>query len=467
MQKTYLFYDIETSGLNKCFDQVLQFAAIRTDLELNELERHEILIKLNPDTVPSPQAILVHQLTFEQLKMGMCEYEAMREIHQLFNTPGTITVGYNTLGFDDEFLRFSFYRNLLTPYTHQYANNCSRMDLYPITAMYYLFKPSGITWPKIAEKTTLKLEHLSLHNKLANGKAHDAMTDVEATLALARLLRKAREMWDYLCGYFDKKIDLERLAKLTFVFGEYRQALLVDGSFGVEKFYQCPVLGLGMHNHYKNQSLWLPLDSPSLVETALDSIPKTTFIYRKRFAEQPLLLPLSKRFDKYLSDNRRELIASNVDWLQRNPQILSEIVRYHKEYKYPEVPNLDVDAALYQNGFLKDTELQLCNCFHLASLPEKVELIKRFTNPSLRNQAIRVLGRNYPEVLSDNYHQEFINYLNKIKSGGVIIDYRSSVHASPEVVLAEIKQLQDMGNLSTLQFNLLEGLSKNLSFENF
>ena len=264
MQKTYLFYDIETSGLNKCFDQALQFAAIRTDLELNELERHEVLIKLNPDTVPSPQAILVHQLTFEQLKTGMCEYEAMREIHQLFNTPGTITVGYNTLGFDDEFLRFSFYRNLLTPYTHQYANNCSRMDLYPITVMYYLFKPDGVIWPKIAEKTTLKLEHLSSCNKLANGRAHDAMADVVATLALARLLRQEREMWGYLCGYFDKKTDLERLAKLT------SHALLVDGSFGAEKFYQRPVLGLGMHNHYKNQSLWLQLDSPRLVETTLD-----------------------------------------------------------------------------------------------------------------------------------------------------------------------------------------------------
>lgn len=96
MQNSYLFYDIETSGLNPCFDQVLQFAAIRTDLELNEIARHEILIKLNPDTVPSPQAFLVHQLEFAQFTTGMCEYEAISKIHKLFNTPGTITIGYNT-----------------------------------------------------------------------------------------------------------------------------------------------------------------------------------------------------------------------------------------------------------------------------------------------------------------------------------------------------------------------------------
>jgi exodeoxyribonuclease-1 len=456
MQNTYLFYDIETSGLNKCFDQVLQFAAIRTDLELNELERHEILIKLNPDVVPSPQAILVHQLTLKQLETGMCEYEAMCEIHQLFNTPGTITIGYNTLGFDDEFLRFSFYRNLLTPYTHQYANNCSRMDLYPVTTMYYLFKPEGIIWPKISGKPTLKLEHLSAHNKLANGKAHEAMTDVEAALMLARLLYKEREMWDYLRGYFDKKTDLERLAKLTFAFDKYQQALLVDGSFGTEKFYQCPVLGLGPHNHYKNQSLWLQLDSPQLAETSGTEV----FVYRKRFGEQPLLLPLNKRFDKYLSDERRQLIVNNVNWLQKNPERLSELVRYHKEYKYPEVPNLDVDAALYQNGFIKDIEIQICNRFHAVTLPEKVALIERFTNPNLRMQAIRVLGRNYPEVLSDDYRREFVGYLQKIKSGSVIVDYRNSPHLTPEAVLAEIKQLQEAENLTALQFKLLEELSR-------
>lgn len=464
MQNTYLFYDIETSGLNKCFDQVLQFAAIRTDLELNELERHEIFIKLNPDTVPSPQAVLVHQLSLAQLQTGVCEYAAIREIHQLFNAPGTITVGYNTLGFDDEFLRFSFYRNLLPPYTHQYANNCGRMDLYPITVMYYLFKSEVISWPKIFAKTTLKLEHLNAHNALVDGKAHDAITDVVATLALARRLRKEQEMWEYLCKCFDKKVDLvERLAKLTIAFAEYRQALLVAGSFGGEKFYQSPAICLGMHHHYKNQSLWLQLDAPQLATTTLATIPETTFICRKRFGEPPLLLPLTKRFTQYLSAERSELIANNIDWLQKNPQLFHEIIHYYKEYKYPEIPDLDVDAALYQNGFLKDHEQLMCNRFHLANLQEKADMIKRFTNSSLRVQAVRVLGRNYPEVLPDNYRGEFSVYLHKIKSGEAIVDYRNQAHATPQAVLAEIKQLQAAGDLSALQLHLLEELAKHLS----
>ena len=119
MMKTYLFYDIETTGLNPAFDQILTFASIRTDKEFNEIERHSIVIQLRPDIVPSPHAFIVHRLSYDELKAGMSEYEAVKKIHKILNRPGTISLGYNTLRFDDEFLRFAFYRNLLDPYTHQ------------------------------------------------------------------------------------------------------------------------------------------------------------------------------------------------------------------------------------------------------------------------------------------------------------------------------------------------------------
>ena len=120
---TYLFYDVETTGLNKCFDQVLQFAAIRTDLELNEIDRIDINIELNCDVIPSPEAIITHRIGLDQYKNAKKEVDAIRKIHQLLNTPGTMSLGYNTLGFDDEFLRFSFYRNLLPP-RQQYFCRC-------------------------------------------------------------------------------------------------------------------------------------------------------------------------------------------------------------------------------------------------------------------------------------------------------------------------------------------------------
>jgi exodeoxyribonuclease I len=119
---TYLFYDIETTGLNKAFDQVLQFSAIRTDATFKEIDRQNITVRLRPDIIPSPGALITHRIRLSEALKGLTEYKATYQIHRLLNTPGTVSLGYNTMGFDDEFLRFSFHRNLLPPYTHQYSN---------------------------------------------------------------------------------------------------------------------------------------------------------------------------------------------------------------------------------------------------------------------------------------------------------------------------------------------------------
>ena len=218
----------------------------------------------------------------------------------MVNTPGTISVGYNSLGFDDDFLRFSFYRNLLPPYTHQYTNQCGRMDLYPFTAMYCLYKPNILTqWPRTNQQINLKLEQLNTLNQLASGNAHNALVDVEATLALARKFIQDRNMWDYLIGYFDKDSDARRMAQLTTCCINqqlFQEALMINGKFGSSCHYQAPVLYLGQHLHYKNQSLWLRLDTENLSLTTTENIPPTTYVIRKKMGEGELLLPFATRF---------------------------------------------------------------------------------------------------------------------------------------------------------------------------
>src|SRR3990167_10127602 len=171
--QTYLVYDTETTGLNQCFDQIMQFAAIRTDLAFNEIERHEFLVRLNPDAIPSPEAILIHRISPSLCRQAeLTEYAAIQKIHHLFNEPGTISLGYNTLGFDDALLRFGFFRNLLTPYTHQYANGCSRMDIYPMTLLYFLFKKDFLNWPEKNGAVNLKLENINACNQFFKGQSH-------------------------------------------------------------------------------------------------------------------------------------------------------------------------------------------------------------------------------------------------------------------------------------------------------
>lgn len=292
---TYLFYDTETTGLNKAFDQVLCFAAIRTDLHFKEIERYEIRVRLRPDIVMSPMALITHRISIEDACNGDVEYEATHQIHQLLNTPNTISVGYNSLGFDDEFLRFSFHRNLLPPYTHQYNNGCRRMDILPFAVIYRLYKEAVLNWPDVDGRPSLKLELLSNLNPLTQGRAHDAMADVEATVALAKIFSKEQEIWRYLTENFDKKIDSKRASGLPTAFqtinGKHLKGLLVSHELGPDSNYQAPVLFIGHSIPYSNQSLWLRLDQPELQNITSDSIDENSWVFRKRFGESPFILP--------------------------------------------------------------------------------------------------------------------------------------------------------------------------------
>lgn len=468
LQQTYLFYDIETSGLNKAFDQVLQFAAIRTDLKLNEIARHEIIVRLSPDTAPSPGAVITHHISPADAANGVPEAEAIAQIHQLLNTPGTISLGYNTLGFDDEFLRFSFYRNLLPAYTHQYANQCSRLDLYPFAALYYLYKNEIINWPQIDDKPTLKLEYLSQANQLATGAAHTAIVDVIATVELAKHLCSENKMWTYAREFFNKNIAAERFAKLapalTSQQQTFREGLYIAGSMGFTNAFQAPVLSLGNHFHYKNQSLWLRLDNEKLMQTTAETIAENTWVFGLKSGEANFVLPLTERYTQHLSVQRQLLAQQNKAWLQENPELFAQIIRHHKEYTYPKIPNLDVDAALYQNGFLSDTEQKLCARFNTLPWSDKAAHVEKF-NLNLREQAIRQIGRNYPDCLTDKYAAEFAAYLKQVSpenEEAALIDYRGRKRLTPKTALAEIEVLKNSGNMSAKQLGLLDDLQQYL-----
>jgi len=462
---SYLFYDIETSGLNKAFDQIIQFAAIRTDMLLAEIERINFLVKLRPDVIISPQAIITHQISVSDAMSGICEYEAALKIHKLINEPGTISMGYNSMGFDDEFLRFTFHRNLLPPYTHQYLNGCRRMDLFPITIMYWLFRQNVLNWPESNGKPSLKLEHLSAENKLTLGNAHDALADVEATVSLAKQFMKETEIWNYLTGFFVKSIDQQRMNKLPVVFkletSEHTSGIMINGEFGMDMLFQIPVLFLGNSIPYSNQTLWLRTDFPELRNTVADTIPETTRISRKRFGEPGILLPPLERYLKRLNPERLMESERNVDWLQKNPEIFLSIINYHRNFQYPEIPGLDADAALYQINFMSRETEALCRRFHLAPIQQKEKLIDQFQIPETKALAIRVLARNYPENLSVVHRKHFMDYMKKVAPSSQedrLCDYRGNLRATPASALAEINELKHSGNLTTIQLRLLNEL---------
>lgn len=472
--RTFLFYDLETSGLNKSFDQILQFAAVRTDVNLKEIERYSFYVKLRPDVIPSPLASVTHRISIEKTLDGLNEYEAVQKIHKIFNTPGTVSIGYNTMGFDDEFLRFSFYRNLFEPYTHQFSNNCIRMDLFPLTIMYSIYKKDVIKWPVINGRNSLKLENLNSENNLAKGQAHDASVDVDITIELARKLMVEKEMWDYLLKFFDKDEDIKRINGMPEVFqseaGIHRLGIISSGSFGYTFNFQAPALLIGNSIAYKNQYLWLRLDLPELREATKENLDEFCYILRKKPGEPGFLLPPKDRFLKHIGSERKSEMDKNLKWLQSNPEIFKEIVGYYRNFRYEKIPDLDVDSALYQNGFMDNSERKLCNSFHSLTPEEKSGSIGNFKTKENRELARRIMLRNYDGIVScDKKHlKDYMEKINPADGASPLIDFTRKERTTKESALKDLNDLKngEHMDLDSEQKDLVNELEKYIG-ENF
>lgn len=216
---SYLWHDYETFGTNPRTDRPAQFAAIRTDAELNEIgEPINIMCQPALDYLPSAQACLVTGITPQQCwQQGVPEHQFAAQIHAAFSQPNTIGVGYNSIRFDDEFTRFLFWRNLIEPYGREWQNGCSRWDLLDVVRMFYALRPEGIHWPKGTDgKVSFRLELLTQANGITHTSAHDALSDVRATIALARLLRQANpRLFDFALALRRKDRVLEELGLPT------------------------------------------------------------------------------------------------------------------------------------------------------------------------------------------------------------------------------------------------------------
>ena len=471
--KTFLFYDIETSGLNPAFDQILTFASIKTDYQLNELERHTITVQLRTDVVPSPQAFLTHGLTFAELESGITEYEAAKKIHALVNMPDTISVGYNSLGFDDEFLRFLFYRNLLDPYSHQYNRGCSRMDVLPITTIYKLFGPEKIiSWPRIDNKSTLKLEHISKENRfVTSGRAHEAMSDVEAVVALSKAFFKKHDIWKYCLDFFNKTKDEIRInnikPEIKCQNRSFRLCLMVSTSFGPDNHYIAPVIQIGQSLAYKNQTLWLRLDSEDILGIDSERQISETFVIRKKAGDEYIVLPPLKRFWKKLTSAAETLSKKSIDCIQEHWALFYELVQYHCEFKYPFVPHMDMDATLYQEGFFSKIEKQESRRFHNTDPDQKYAMLDKFTSQRVRKLAGRILFRNFSGIFSqelETLHQSHLARLKSEKSEDQFVGFRNDSKLNVSAARKDLLEAKNtLTNPTTSQHQMMVQLETYLS----
>ncbi|MFK3738401.1 exodeoxyribonuclease I [Massilia sp. TN1-12] len=312
---TFLWHDYETFGAVPRRDRPAQFAAIRTDAELNEIgEPIMLYCQPAPDYLPDPQACLITGITPQHcLEHGVPEHAFAARICDAFSEPGTIGVGYNTIRFDDEVTRFLFWRNLIDPYAREWQNGCGRWDLLDVVRMAYALRPEGIVWPRHEDgRPSFKLEHLSRDNGLVHEAAHDALSDVRATIALARLLR------DKQPKLFDFCLELRRKDRVAAEMGLHldpaqRQPFLhVSGMFPAERGCLGLVWPLATHPTNKNEVLvWDCRHDPSeLFALDVETIRLRMFTRSSELPEGVARLPI-----KSVHLNKSPMLVGNLKTL--------------------------------------------------------------------------------------------------------------------------------------------------------
>lgn len=422
MAASFFFYDLETTGFNARLGRIMQFAGQRTDMELKPIGQPlNCLIKLTPDVLPSPDAVLITGITPQKtLAEGITEAEFLKLFHKQAVQPGTIFAGYNTVRFDDEFMRFMLYRNFYDAYEWQWKDGNSRWDLLDTVRMMRALRPDGIEWPFAPDgKPANRLEYLTQVNKLDHGHAHDALSDVNATIALARLVRdKQPDLFDYLLGMRDKK-KAEALitAGEPFVYttGRYRSDYLHTSA--AIFFADHPQPGSGSAMVYD-----LRHDPTPFIDMTVDELvqawqftkdPEVLRLPVKtvKFNRCPAVAPLGVMKDK----QSQERISLNLETVAKNRALLQKHLEPFAKKVQEAISRLDARREAEQTTLMDDrltVDLRLYDTFldnaDRAQLPKVraakpeslMELAGNLRDERLKNMLPLYKARNYPRSLT-------------------------------------------------------------------
>lgn len=398
---SFLFYDLETFGTDPNFNRIAQFAAIRTDEDLNEIgDPMDWIIKPSSDLLPSPQACLVTQVNpWDLLERGEAEHSVIARIHEEMVQPGTCTLGYNSYRFDDAFVRNAFYRNFWPMYRREYENGNSRWDLLNVFRAAWVLRPDGIQWPMNDKGlTSFKLEDLALANDVREGMAHEALSDVRALIALARKLKQAQpKFWQHAFSLRMKPEVRKLLAAPS-----DRILLHVQGYYGFERNLCTPVLPLFKHPTESNEVVVFDLHhDPQLLLEWTDFGERAPGMRTLRTNNGPML------FDwRHVRDAERArlaldagLIESRRQWLLDNAHRIRLVDMAAALASKATAPQ-DVDAAMYGGFFNAADERWMARV--RSSAPAKLAELEESggINARLPELLKRYRARNFPQTLS-------------------------------------------------------------------
>jgi exodeoxyribonuclease-1 len=416
MDQTFFFYDLETSGLNPREDRIMQFAGIRTDLDLNPIgEPYNVLVKLNDDTLPAPDALMVTGITPQQTQAdGYTEAEFSKFLMDEIFTPGTIATGFNSIRFDDEFIRALFWRNFYDPYAWFWRDDRSRWDLLDVVRMTRALRPEGIVWPETDGKANNRLENLTKENGIDHFKAHDALSDVEALIAVTKLIKtKQPKLYEHLFAYKDKKlvkslINLENKQPFVYVSGRYDATYhkatvafpLTSGKNGNVIVYDLrhdptPFLNLSLKE--LQEIFFTPWEDRK--KEGYQPLPVKELQYNRAPAVAPVgVLEHQGGWERIGLD--QATITKNRAALLSSPGF-AENIRTLFENK-PEFKKLtDPEAQLY-DGFVSDGDNLRIEKVRNANAQQLADLHPDFVDERLPGLLLHYKARNYPKSLAED-----------------------------------------------------------------
>lgn len=369
MAQTYFFYDLETTGLNPRDDRIMQFAGIRTDMEFNQIgESYNVLVAVNDDTLPSPQALMVTGVTPQQtVADGYTEAQFAKIFAEEIATPDTIMIGFNNIRFDDEFMRAFLWRNYYDPYEWTWKDGRSRWDMLDVVRMTRALRPEGINWPVVDGREVNKLELLSAENAIDHLKAHDALSDVEALIGVTKLIATQQpQLYQYLLKMRDKK-EIQKLANLD----DIQPFVYSSGRYDAEYHkttVAMPLAAADYGNVFVYDLRYDPADWITKSEKELADIVFTPYAergddYQKlpvkklQYNRAPAVAPLGVlgqedgwgklQLDQAAIEHRRALLLAHPDFAERVAKVLL------KKPDWPSIP--DAEGQLY-DGFVSDRD---------------------------------------------------------------------------------------------------------------
>ncbi len=417
MAASFFFYDLETSGINPRTARVMQFAGQRTDMDLNPVgEPVNVLIKLTPDVVPEPDAIMITGITPQQTRVdGYTEAEFLKFFYDEVVQPGTIFMGFNSVRFDDEFMRFLLYRNFYDAYEWQWVDSCSRWDLLDVVRMTRALRPDGIEWPFAPDgKPTNRLEFLTKVNKLDHAHAHDALSDVLATIAVAKLIKtKQADLFKYLLDCRTKKKVGELVdAGQPFVYatGKYPSATLhTSVAIKLAETKQKHTLVYDLRH---DPTPFLAMSVDELVNAWQYSkdpeairLPVKTLKHNHCPAVAPLGVIKAAAVQERLgltldmvAKHRDILKPRQQEFIQKLSQAVARMDADREQMSLVDNP-LTVDERLYE-GFFGPGNKQAMRAVRSATGAELTESAFKFTDERLRSLLPLYKARNYPQSLT-------------------------------------------------------------------